>query len=101
MGKCSFTTVKTRIPLETSGKFNSLHAWSQRLGLGQGLVDQDIPGPRKKEGDGRTPAGLFPLPFVFGYDSSVTAKQSGVRMPYFELNVFHGLRHRRSFRGIQ
>jgi L,D-peptidoglycan transpeptidase YkuD (ErfK/YbiS/YcfS/YnhG family) len=55
------------------------------LAWGRGLVDQDIPGPRKKEGDGRTPAGLFPLPFVFGYDSSVTAKQSGVRMPYFEL----------------
>ncbi|MFZ5812306.1 MAG: L,D-transpeptidase family protein [Thermodesulfobacteriota bacterium] len=55
------------------------------LAWGRGLVDQDIPGPRKKEGDGRTPAGLFPLPFVFGYDSSATAKQSGVRMPYFEL----------------
>lgn len=55
------------------------------LAWGRGLVDQDIPGPRKKEGDGRTPAGLFPLPLVFGYDSFATAKQSGVRMPYFEL----------------
>ena len=32
---------------------------------------------RKREGDGHTPAGLFPLEFVFGYAASVSTK-----MPY-------------------
>lgn len=37
--------------------------------------------PRKREGDGRSPAGVFPLDSVFGFAPSMTT----VRMPYLPL----------------
>lgn len=53
-----------------------------RNGLGEGLgehrVMQTRDLPMKREGDGRSPAGIFRLPFAFGYDDSV----SGLRMRY-------------------
>lgn len=54
------------------------------LGVGRGLVDFPD-GPVKKQGDGRTPAGLFRLPEAFGYADEATARAAGVRLPYAAL----------------
>lgn len=40
-------------------------------------------GPRKHEGDGKSPAGMFPLDTVFGF--APASEVSWVRMPYVEL----------------
>lgn len=53
------------------------------MAWGRGLAPALSSGPRKKEGDGKTPAGLFPLPLAFGYDQKPA--QSGIRLPYLEL----------------
>jgi hypothetical protein len=37
---------------------------------GTGIAGQNEPGLRKKERDGRAPAGVFEIGQVFGYDSS-------------------------------
>jgi hypothetical protein len=52
-------------------------------GWGRGLVDLPNPGnyPDKKEGDGRSPAGIFALPWAFGYAPSAP---EGVRLPWVE-----------------
>lgn len=39
-------------------------------------------GPAKRQGDGRTPSGLFPLPEAFGYASPEEARAAGVKLPY-------------------
>lgn len=51
------------------------------LGVGRG-VGQPLAGPAKRQGDGRTPAGLFPLPAAFGYATAQAAATAGVRLPY-------------------
>ena len=51
------------------------------LGAGRGL-GQTVAGPAKHQGDGRTPAGLFALPAVFGYATAESAGAAGVRLPY-------------------
>lgn len=51
------------------------------LGVGRGLLPA-MEGPRKRQGDRRTPAGLFSLPEAFGYASPDEAAKSGVRLPY-------------------
>lgn len=56
----------------------------QGLGLGRGLA-LTLPLPPKREGDGRTPAGLFPLAEAFGYATPDAAKTRGVRLPYVEV----------------
>lgn len=48
------------------------------LGYGRGVVSMP-PGPVKKQGDGRTPAGFFPLPQAFGY---AAPDKAGARLPY-------------------
>lgn len=52
------------------------------LGWGQGLVDtKSLPGPRKKEGDGKAPAGIFRLISAFGY-----ASRCHTKLPYLALS---------------
>ncbi|WP_243310536.1 L,D-transpeptidase family protein [Fundidesulfovibrio agrisoli] len=51
------------------------------LGWGIGLHETPADGPRKREGDGRAPAGVFRLGPVFGYDK---APPTGLRMPYVQ-----------------
>ncbi|EHJ46430.1 hypothetical protein DFW101_0413 [Solidesulfovibrio carbinoliphilus subsp. oakridgensis] len=51
------------------------------LGAGRGLTPP-LAGPAKRQGDGRTPAGLFPLPLAFGYADAQAARTVGVRLPY-------------------
>jgi L,D-peptidoglycan transpeptidase YkuD (ErfK/YbiS/YcfS/YnhG family) len=52
------------------------------LGVGRGLGQGLSGGPVKRQGDGRTPAGLFPLPAAFGYAGTEAAAAAGVRLPY-------------------
>ena len=51
------------------------------LAWGRGLHPNGLPGPEKREGDGRAPAGVFDLRLVTGY---AKAAPSGTRMPYRE-----------------
>jgi len=52
------------------------------LAWGTGLAGQDEPGLRKKERDGRAPAGVFAIGEVFGYDSNLPA---GGDYPYHQV----------------
>jgi D-alanyl-D-alanine dipeptidase len=52
------------------------------MGWGDGLFPAPAGGPRKREGDGRSPAGVFGLPFLFGEGVS------GFRYPYRRMNRF-------------
>jgi len=51
------------------------------LAWGRGLLTQVLEGPQKREGDGRSPAGVFDLRLVTGY---ARTGPPGVRMPYRE-----------------
>jgi D-alanyl-D-alanine dipeptidase len=44
------------------------------------LLTPAVPGPRKAEGDGRSPAGAFPLGTAFGY--APAAEASWLKLPY-------------------
>ncbi|HEX2202474.1 MAG TPA: L,D-transpeptidase family protein [Longimicrobium sp.] len=50
------------------------------LAWGRGLHPETDSGPQKREGDGRAPAGIFPLSSAFGY--APAAAMSWVRLPY-------------------
>lgn len=52
------------------------------LAWGTGLAGQNEPGLRKKERDGRAPAGVFGIGEVFGYDSNLPA---GGDYPYHQV----------------
>lgn len=49
------------------------------LAWGRGRHDPGLPGPQKKEGDGRSPAGVFDLRVLTGYDAQAPA---GTRLAY-------------------
>jgi len=49
---------------------------------GTGLAGQDEPGLRKKERDGRAPAGVFEIGQIFGYDPHLPA---GADYPYHQV----------------
>lgn len=52
------------------------------LGWGRGLVDtESLSGPRKREGDGKAPAGIFRLISAFGY-----APTCHTKLPYLALS---------------
>jgi len=51
------------------------------LAWGRGLHPQGLEGPQKREGDGRSPAGVFDLRLVTGYANAAVA---GSRLPYRE-----------------
>jgi len=51
------------------------------LAWGRGLHPAGLPGPEKREGDGKSPAGVFDLRLVTGYAKTSPA---GTRMPYRE-----------------
>jgi D-alanyl-D-alanine dipeptidase len=52
------------------------------LGWGRGIRSDPPPsGPSKREGDGKSPAGLFALGTAFGYDAAVST-----RLPYLPLS---------------
>jgi L,D-peptidoglycan transpeptidase YkuD (ErfK/YbiS/YcfS/YnhG family) len=49
------------------------------LGWGRGLHPGGLLGPQKREGDGRSPAGVFELRGATGYDAE---RPAGLRLPY-------------------
>ncbi len=51
------------------------------LAWGRGLHPAGLAGPEKREGDGKSPAGVFDLRLVTGYDAAAPA---GTRLPYRE-----------------
>ena len=51
------------------------------LAWGRGLHPAGLPGPEKREGDGKSPAGVFDLRLVTGY---AKVPPAGTRMPYRE-----------------
>jgi D-alanyl-D-alanine dipeptidase len=53
------------------------------LALGLGFEDLEIARPAKREGDGKSPAGVFPLDTVFGFAPTDSAR--AVRLPYSQL----------------
>jgi D-alanyl-D-alanine dipeptidase len=52
------------------------------LGWGDGLHPMPQPGPRKHEGDGKSPAGIFILDSAFGY--APPEKMTDLKMPYVQ-----------------
>lgn len=63
-----------------------MFAYIGQNGLGYGLGLWRPPsqegGPEKREGDGRTPAGLFAVRQAFGAAKADTARKRGVKLPY-------------------
>ncbi|HEY3862387.1 MAG TPA: L,D-transpeptidase family protein [Verrucomicrobiae bacterium] len=56
-----------------------------RAGLGWGLGMTNPPvsdDPQKKEGDGRSPAGVFPLTYAFGYAAPADVPE--IKLPYIQ-----------------
>jgi D-alanyl-D-alanine dipeptidase len=53
------------------------------LALGIGFEEVDAGGPAKREGDGKAPAGVFPLDTAFGFAPSDSAR--AIRLPYVQL----------------
>ena len=53
------------------------------IAWGVGFDGVSTEGPHKREGDGKSPAGMFPLDTVFGF--APAASMQSVRMPYVQL----------------
>lgn len=73
-GTTSWTRVEPPIPIVVG-----------RTGLAWGLGFDDVSadGPHKHEGDGKAPAGIFPLDTAFGFAPADAIRQ--VRLPYVQL----------------
>ncbi len=58
-----------------------------RGGLGWGLGMHPLPqtGPQKAEGDGRSPAGIFRLPYAFGYAAPDSVRE--IKLPYIQFTA--------------
>jgi D-alanyl-D-alanine dipeptidase len=58
-----------------------------RGGLGWGRGAHPLPqaGPQKKEGDGRSPAGIFLLPYAFGYAAPDSVRE--IKLPYVQCSA--------------
>jgi D-alanyl-D-alanine dipeptidase len=52
------------------------------LGWGRGLNPPSSSGPQKKEGDGRSPAGIFRLTYAFGYVPAEEVRE--IKLPYIQ-----------------
>jgi zinc D-Ala-D-Ala dipeptidase len=53
------------------------------LGWGRGLTNPpSASDPQKREGDGRSPAGIFRLPYAFGYAAADEVKE--IKLPYVQ-----------------
>jgi D-alanyl-D-alanine dipeptidase len=55
---------------------------SNGLGWGAGLHTNNVRDPQKRDGDGRSPAGVFRLPYCFGYAPPDEVRI--IRMPYIQ-----------------
>jgi len=82
-----YTRDSLSAPWKRLGSPSSCMVGRNGLAWGRGLSEPLSGGPRKKEGDGKTPAGLFPLPLAFGYEPQAKASQAGIRLPYLALSA--------------
>jgi len=55
------------------------------LAWGRGVYPQKPEEPAKREGDGRSPAGVFRLGDMFGSENTKLVKTLGLKMPYLKL----------------
>jgi D-alanyl-D-alanine dipeptidase len=81
-----FTRATTRDQWRTDGNVVPIVVGRTGLawGIGFDAMDSGAPGtPHKHEGDGKAPAGVFPLDTVFGY--APPSAMAGLRMPYVQL----------------
>jgi D-alanyl-D-alanine dipeptidase len=74
---------KTDAPWEQRGPSIPVSLGKNGLAWGRGVVAFDMGGPKKMEGDGRSPAGVFRLGTVFGYASATNLPR--LKMPYLAL----------------
>ena len=65
---------------QAQGAVIAVNVGRNGMAWGRGLQPKDEPGPVKKEGDQRTPAGAFPLGPAFGYHDALPA--GAKRYPY-------------------
>jgi D-alanyl-D-alanine dipeptidase len=56
------------------------------LAWGRGVYPQKPEEPAKREGDGRSPAGVFRLGDMFGSENTKLVKTLGLKMPYLKLD---------------
>ncbi len=73
-----FSRSSSREPWRAAGPAISVNVGRSGLAWGLGLHTVPSDGPRKVEGDGKAPAGVFRLTAAFGYDE----KPAGVSLPY-------------------
>lgn len=69
---------KTPSGWQTVGDSLTVRVGRNGMGWGAGL-HADLPGVQKQEGDGKAPAGIFPLGTAFGYAAQ---PPQGLQMPY-------------------
>jgi len=68
-----------------TGKAFKVFIGKNGMGWGVGLHERTLSGPRKREGDGKSPAGIFELPFMFGYGK----KREEFHYPYRRMGNNH------------
>ena len=73
-------------PWRPVGPRTSVTVGRTGLAWGRGLHGRaPLPGPIKREGDGKSPAGAFALPFAFGYAPAERAGE--LKLPYLPLTT--------------
>lgn len=78
-----FTRVRPSLAWRADGEPVRVVVGQAGLAWGADTLGQASDDPRKHEGDGRAPAGMFPLDTVFGF--APTPSVSWIRLPYLEL----------------
>ena len=80
-----FERKDTQSPWKSVGAAIPIVVGRSGLGWGRGVNPEvTLAGPRKKEGDGRSPAGIFHLGDAFGL--APTAQVHDLKLPYLQLN---------------
>ena len=81
-----YSRLASNKPWQAVGEPVPVNVGRAGLGWGRGLHGSPpLPGPTKREGDGRSPAGAFSLPLAFGYAPKAQAER--VKLPYMQLTA--------------
>ena len=73
-----YSRAEAALPWRAIGRRVPVKIGRAGLAWGRGLDTTPRPGPQKREGDGKSPAGVFALTSAFGYGP----RPAGVRLPY-------------------
>ncbi|MFZ1220868.1 MAG: L,D-transpeptidase family protein [Chthoniobacterales bacterium] len=79
----AFERADKNAPWKAHGRAIPVVLGKKGLAWGRGLADAPFPGPVKKEGDNKAPAGIFKLARAFGYAPAQSA--GWVKLPYLPL----------------